>query len=321
MAALGQGTRWGDVGRRADFQDLVICQRATAAGVQYTLIELPEYLQNNMMRNTAPSPGWMEIGADGPLPTDLEGDPLLLSLRACLSFEVNLSPTRLIFGRNKGTRKRIQTLLAHHQLPSPPRQLEAPREDEVEDLHPIVNADRLIPIQAVMDRTTRGPVDYGDSPLVDTKGSMATPGAAIMKGKEQSAKHAPQTNCEHDSSDEEWQWVNDSRSTQETSLRPRLSSSSQENCVHGLRALIRLITDEPPGETDVSYETTYSQQGYLCQVSLKCMDGFSIGGRHCNLRQDAVHSAAEAAICQLTENCQIRMAASRGSASASSKAK
>jgi hypothetical protein len=71
------------------------------------------------MRNTAPIPGWKEIGADDALPPGLQGDVNLLGLRAFLAYEIGFSPTRLVTGGNVGTRKRLQMLLAQPRQPAP----------------------------------------------------------------------------------------------------------------------------------------------------------------------------------------------------------
>jgi hypothetical protein len=247
----------------------------------------------------------------------------LQSLKACLAMEENSSPIRLIHGCNISTRKTIQFLLTRHESPTPGMPTRAPMEREGSTHHLPGEEDTLIPINAVMAMVTGEHPDYTAIPRAGIFRNRTTPCAGecskpaghcrqgvitSWRPMGQSGAAASRAKEEGDSSEEEWQSVHNVRITQEMAPSSGPCSHPYGDSFSSLRALVRLITKVTQEKEDIVYETTPSPQGYLGHVSLRCLDDLSISGSHCKLEQDAILSAAQAAISMLAGNCQIRMA-------------
>jgi hypothetical protein len=280
-------------------QDLVTRHRTTREGLQYTIVyPHPAIRSMPPVSNTTPVPGWKEIRVAKDLPHQLQEDRNLLGLVEFLTYEIDSSPARFVYGGSIGTRKRLQRLLT--QGPSrtsgnsalvPSQALEQPARPELPR--------RGIPMETALD-SALADLDRTRDHLTSPRRHGLAMDLAALRGNYEEQGEA------------DWIIVNNSQSTKEGASSPRLHPSTQKDVIRGLAALVAMLTGKLPEQEDIVYETSLTELGYRTRITLGCLDDNVIQGAPFSGRQDAVLSAAECAIGHLTDNCNFRMSPALG---------
>ena len=295
------------VGHALSSQDLVTRHRTTSEGLRYTIVyPHPAIRSMPPLRSTAPVPGWKEIRDAKDLPHHRQEDRNLLGLVEFLTYEIDSSPARFVYGGSIGTRKRLQRLLTQGPPRTAGNSALVPSQASEQPARPGLSR-RGIPMEAALDSALAGldrthdrlavhRQDPGESPRQQ---DLTMDPAALRRNYEEQGEA-------------DWIIVNNSHSTKEGASSPLLHPSTQKDVIRGLAALVAMLTGKLPEQEDIVYETSLTELGYRTRITLGCLDDNVIQGAPFSGRQDAVLSAAECAIGHLTDNCNFRMSPALG---------